>query len=274
VLILYSDHDAQPTLREQTQHDGEVPAFDDVEEATANCDFLNIVLTKEDHSRRQCIAIMGQSESFHIQRFMRLPATGRLNASVPLRQVGRMMDENGDNFGYVPQPQDLVSHGERIRDFLGNMNSVLDALRPLAARAAGNKDVIVIMFANFGQSELIINFCCSARARNLDISSLLIFATDIESKELLEGFGLNVFYEERIFGHLPKDASKIFGDANFHAMMAGKVFCIKLAIMLGYDVLFQDADVVWYKDPLPYFRNESLAQFDVLIADDGSPRTG
>ena len=43
--------------------------------------------------------------------------------------------------------------------------------------------------------------------------------------------------------------------------------------MLGYDVLFQDVDVVWLKDPLEYFHDEAseeLSQFDVIFQHDGS----
>lgn len=42
--------------------------------------------------------------------------------------------------------------------------------------------------------------------------------------------------------------------------------------MMGYDVLFQDVDVVWYKNPLPFFQDKSSAIYknDVYFQDDGS----
>ena len=44
-----------------------------------------------------------------------------------------------------------------------------------------------------------------------------------------------------------------------------------LPMMLGYDVLFQDADVVWHEDPLPYFKNsERSGNFDTYFSDDGA----
>ena len=42
-----------------------------------------------------------------------------------------------------------------------------------------------------------------------------------------------------------------------------------MTVMLGYNVLFQDADIVWYKNPLDYFENEN-SQIDVFFQDDGS----
>ena len=40
--------------------------------------------------------------------------------------------------------------------------------------------------------------------------------------------------------------------------------------MLGYAILFQDSDVVLYRDPLANFRNKELPEFDVRTADDGN----
>ncbi len=55
------------------------------------------------------------------------------------------------------------------------------------------------------------------------------------------------------------------------AMMMAKVICVQLVSLLGYDFLFQDVDIVWYKHPIDYFHNEnSLShQYDVFFQDDG-----
>lgn len=52
--------------------------------------------------------------------------------------------------------------------------------------------------------------------------------------------------------------------------MMAKVICVQLVSMLGYDFLFQDVDIVWYKNPLEYFHNnESVKPYDVIFQDDG-----
>lgn len=43
-----------------------------------------------------------------------------------------------------------------------------------------------------------MNFACSARARGLDISNILVFATDEETKELAEGVGLTAYFDKRV----------------------------------------------------------------------------
>lgn len=54
-------------------------------------------------------------------------------------------------------------------------------------------------------------------------------------------------------------------------MMMAKVICVQLVSMLGFDFLFQDVDIVWYKNPLDYFHDESLPAhgYDVFFQDDG-----
>jgi hypothetical protein len=46
-----------------------------------------------------------------------------------------------------------------------------------------------------------------------------------------------------------------------------------LASQLGYDVLFQDVDVLWYRNPLQYLRqvdgDDDVSTFDMYIQDDG-----
>ena len=49
-----------------------------------------------------------------------------------------------------------------------------------------------------------------------------------------------------------------------------KVICVQLVSMLGYDFLFQDVDIVWFKNPLEYFALPAAKQFDVFFQDDGS----
>lgn len=55
-------------------------------------------------------------------------------------------------------------------------------------------------------------------------------------------------------------------------MMMAKSLCVQLVSMLGFDFLFQDVDIVWYQNPLAYFRDEAspaLQQYDVIFQDDG-----
>ena len=76
------------------------------------------------------------------------------------------------------------------------------------------------------------------------------------------------------FEDIPTGAARRYGDAKFTAMMMAKVICVQLVSMLGYDLLFQDVDIVWYKHPLEYFNDPALPahDYDVFFQDDGGHR--
>jgi hypothetical protein len=55
-----------------------------------------------------------------------------------------------------------------------------------------------------GQSELLINFVCSARRRGFDLGHILVFPSDEETKEIAEGLGLATYFDVNNLGNLPK----------------------------------------------------------------------
>ena len=60
-----------------------------VQEATKKCNYLSVVLTQPDR-HDQCIAIMGQYNSYHVHKFMRAPTNknpAKINASLLLSYV-------------------------------------------------------------------------------------------------------------------------------------------------------------------------------------------
>jgi hypothetical protein len=61
-------------------------------------------------------------------------------------------------------------------------------------------------------------------------------------------------------------------DKTFVALMLAKVVCVQMINHLGYDLLFQDVDMVWYKNPLEYFHDENnqFREFDMYFQDDGA----
>lgn len=58
----------------------------------------------------------------------------------------------------------------------------------------------------------------------------------------------------------------------YKTIVLRKVVAVHLVNLLGYDLLFQDVDMIWFKDPLQLFQdqNHTLFQFDVMFADDGA----
>jgi hypothetical protein len=199
VLLLYSHADALPP-----DHEGKgIPSLP-VEEATQHCNTLKVVFTEAD-KRNECLAIVGQYESYHVHKFMRLPEDpaelqdGQLVAvspSNPLRHVSRLHLDSG-LAQRIPAPPKVKEYNAQLVRYLSSLDSILDELRPVAEKVAKN-NTIVVMVCNHGQSELLMNFACSSQAHGLDLSQVLVFATDEETKELSEGLGLAAFYDHTV----------------------------------------------------------------------------
>lgn len=266
VLMVYNTDSALPHAIGKRQTS--LPLLS-VADATENCDYLHILLTDHSTKRRQCTAFLGQMESFHIQKWMRLPLTkGKLDPALPLRPVNRGAQSNGRLSVTISANLTKAYWQTILADYLLNYDAVLEELRPIAAKVA-RKNTIVVLTCNFGQSELLLNFICNARAHHLDLSHVLVYVTDVETYELVSAMNVAVFYDRRNTENMPKAAARRYADKNFRAMMMAKVFCVQLVLALGYDVLFQDVDVVWYRDPIDYFEQDT-SDFDLFFQDDGN----
>jgi Nucleotide-diphospho-sugar transferase len=256
--------------------------------ATENCDFLHVILTDHSRKRRQCLALFGQYEAFHIQKWMRLPVgdddneniittkinKGKLNASLPLTLVNRGAQASGRRSTRVPTPGVTRQYWSILQTYLASREDVLQQLRPIAERVAVNNTIIVLV-CNLGQSELLLNFLCSSLRRGIELKGIVVFATDQETFDLITALNdphVGVFFDEVNFGDMPKHAARRYADATFMRMMMAKVFCVQMISTLGYDLLFQDVDVIWYQNPLSYFHNPRAddAHFDVYFQDDGN----
>ena len=84
------------------------------------------------------------------------------------------------------------------------------------------------------------------------LKNIVLFATDIETYNLASNIlGLpNIFFDESIFGTIPKEYSESYADETFSKIMFAKIYSVHLVSQLGYNFLFQDVDVLWYKNPL------------------------
>ena len=77
----------------------------------------------------------------------------------------------------------------------------------------------------------------------------------------------------QMFGNIPHEAAKHYGDNKFIALMTMKVISVHLISQLGFDILFQDADVVWFRHPIQdYFddKNRWTKEYDIIFQEDGS----
>jgi hypothetical protein len=268
ILLLYGSPDALPTepFFPASHH---LPHFTNASQATQNCRKVKVILTQPS-ARRQCLALVGQWESYHVHNFMRIPPVrdftfpGKneypLNDHAPLRYVARNQLDDG-RVTHLPTLQQTLDYYDLLHNYLHAIPDTLERLRPLAQKAGSGPDhAIVVMVCNFGQAELLMNFVCHARAHHLSVDQVLIFATDADTYALTQSLQVNALNVQTEFGDLPTAAARAYGDLSFKGMMMAKVYSVHLVLLLGYHVLFQDVDVVWYRNPLAYFRDNSVPQ--------------
>ena len=221
VLILYNSDKAMPFgKRESLRTNSELLS---PEKATENCLQMNVIMTDHTNKRQQCIAIVPQYESYHIQKWMRVPEKGQSSGRDPLRVVSRGYSLKGDAAFHPPKHEKHTKKAwKMLETYLDSVDDVVGELKPIVEKIA-IRNSIVVMVCNHGQSQLLINFGCAAKAKGLDVSNVLVFATDEETKELAESVGLTAYYDKRNFGNMPTKAAQTYGDGTFTTMMLSKV---------------------------------------------------
>eukprot|EP00577_Skeletonema_sp_RCC1716_P013473 CAMPEP_0113403216 /NCGR_PEP_ID=MMETSP0013_2-20120614/17704_1 /TAXON_ID=2843 ORGANISM="Skeletonema costatum, Strain 1716" /NCGR_SAMPLE_ID=MMETSP0013_2 /ASSEMBLY_ACC=CAM_ASM_000158 /LENGTH=416 /DNA_ID=CAMNT_0000288669 /DNA_START=358 /DNA_END=1605 /DNA_ORIENTATION=+ /assembly_acc=CAM_ASM_000158 len=277
VLMLYNERKAMPnerSLSRAAEYDGDIP-HTTAKEATENCDSMSVVFIKNPDSRKigQCVALVGgQYQGYHVQRWQRLIGEGpkgKTDRSAPLRVTSRMTNGAGYDEFLLPKKELVEKHQGIMKTYFTYLTKIREDLDAILKKIAVNNSVVV-MTVNKGQSDLLMNFACSARARGFSLDNVLVFPTDIFSKDLAEGLGLATFYSHELMEHVPERDSKRYGDGTFGAIMLAKVICVHLVNDLGYDLLFQDVDISWYKNPFDFFHSAENSGFDMYFQDDGN----
>jgi hypothetical protein len=271
VLLLYTTPRALPAVHSKTNKFGL-----NASEALENCNVVKVILhMRHDHRRKhvkQCIALVPNWDSYYVHNFQRLAPqqssiniTGErlnvpgkaVNEKYPLRYTSRNHDDDGSKFEPVPRGDWYTRPYYKIlTKYLLNLNRILDEVKSFiknnviindTTTTMNQKQTLVVMTVNNGQSVLFHNFVCHARKQNIDLSHVIMFATDETAQQLCHDLGIPAFYDETLYGDFPEESALGYGDATFAKMMLAKVICVHLILDLGYNVLFQDVDVLWFK---------------------------
>jgi hypothetical protein len=180
------------------------PPIMSASDATRNCGGLNVIYVESHDSKLDlCTAIVGNFESYHVQRWLRTdPVTyARLDTSLPLTPVGRGLQTNGMDKFSAPSDTYALRNQALLETYFARLEGTIDKLTPMATSCAGKDNTVIVMVCNTGQSDLLINFICSARARGFgDVvnEKVLVFATDEGMLKIARGLGLNAFYDEEV----------------------------------------------------------------------------
>lgn len=155
--------------------------------------------------------------------------------------------------------------------------NTLEAERPrrhhelrLLLRQQNQQNIVLVMMLNQGHLDLFRNWARSCDDRSIEVRPwTLVFTTDADAAHGVEQLGFTSYTDPISYGDKCKEAVKVFGDLQFRSLMFQKTAIVKDVLDLGYSLLFQDVDVVWMKDPLPYFLHPSRRRLDACFMFDG-----
>ena len=202
--------------------------------------------------------------------------------------IGKLELNEGHNppaghFRRVPKERGFQRVQEKLAPFLNSIESIRATLNTkLKWRGIEKGSDLVVMVVNEGETDLFMNFACSCRIHGISLHNVLIFAGSKEVVPMVEAAeAIGVYHSA--FAAVAKKASTDYLDRVFVDMMWYKAFSTYLVLSTGMNILFQDVDLVWFRDPFPYFKafldnekksieeGKSLAGFPVeaFFSDDG-----
>ena len=115
-------------------------------------------------------------------------------------------------------------------------------------KTATSDKLIILSFADFSYLDLAVNLHESFKA--LHISNFLFICADDKALKVLQRRSIPSFLYQH--PQINSDESPKFHSDDFKLKASIKIKIITAALMLGFQVLFTDADVVFLRDPIPY----------------------
>jgi hypothetical protein len=177
--------------------------------------------------------------------------------------------------GFFIKPGNLkgrLRFAEKLKPLLSALSDVekeMDDL--LLSRHLPRGADVVVMVVNEGEMDLFMNFVCSCQAHNLSLTNIIVFSASADIIPLISSTGAMGYYHSD-FATASKRHSVAYLDGVFVDMMWYKAFSVWLLLHLERNVLFQDIDIIWLKNPFPYFHQHlSTLQHLHSVSSTGSP---
>ena len=130
---------------------------------------------------------------------------------------------------------------------------------------------VLVSTFNWGFRCLVENWAASCDRHGIDCRSFtLLFPMDEEADAFARGLGFQTYFDGTSYGQQPKEAAGAFGDGKFRMALFAKLAATQDMLRIGADVLRQDVDLVWLRDPRPYLtRRMKCDALDFQFMDDG-----
>ena len=210
-----------------------------------------------------CIAIASVKDNLATYHTLRYKFPDKKDSSPGKKKhVKRLaLDRPSGFFKTVANNVDRMHLHDKVSSFFSHMKE----LETLTLRILSNHKFyphrnmdIVVMTVNDGEMDLLSNFVCSCAKQSISTNNILVFSSSPRILSSLQQMGLMSIYQKQ-FMKVSEHASGQYLDKIFVDMMWYKTFSVYLLLRLGFNVLFQDVDLVWFKDPLQYLKDSSQA---------------
>ena len=163
------------------------------------------------------------------------------------------------------QPLDVPHHHtDRHKAFLKHMPSRHKEICSVAQEINTKFGAVTVMTVNYGQHALLLNFLEACKARAIPCADMIfVFPLDSETDKLLN---VNHYHYK---GVEHPTAAKAFSDRHFTKVVFYKNAVVFDILMCNVNVLFQDVDVVWKRNPIPELKRYGV---DMAFMNDGNSR--
>jgi len=130
---------------------------------------------------------------------------------------------------------------------------------------------VLVMTFNGGHRVLFENWHASCRAYGIEVRDrTLVVPLDSEAHDLACRLDFRCYYDPASYGRISSRSASSFGDQHFRGLMFAKCAVVVDALHLGRDILFQDVDLVWRRNPLlDLERRAAVEGFDEQFMYDG-----
>jgi len=127
---------------------------------------------------------------------------------------------------------------------------------------------IVLLTVNYAYSSLFVNWVCSVTRLGLDPTKFtLVVVVEEKSRKLVDRMGFRyVAVKDWLRTRTIKGTSSGFGAGDYKWIAAILNIYLTDLMDIGYNVLMQDVDITWNRNPMPYL-NENR-EFDILLVED------
>ena len=123
----------------------------------------------------------------------------------------------------------------------------------------------------FTDSSYLESFYSSYQISHLEqYSNLIVAAVDLKSYFILLQQGYPVaYYRSTGLDERQSNAESTFDSSTWREKMVNKIKIIRQSVLVGYNILLFDSDVMFFRDPIPYILSlegyDLIAQKDLLV---------